>query len=58
MKTKLQMLYIRLENEIKKDLNSYGWYVNQKEEKKRAIKNTKELIKAEEKRIENRYENK
>ena len=55
MKTKLQMLYIRLENEIKKDLNSYFQYRNQEEEKKRKIKEIKELIKSEEERIKNRW---
>mgnify|MGYP003153784632 CR=1 FL=1 len=54
MKSKIQMLYIRLENEIKKDLNDYSWYLNQKEEKKREIKYIKELIKAEDKRIKTR----
>lgn len=53
MKSKMQMLYIRLENEINKDLNSYFQYGDQAEEKKTKIKEIKELIKSEEKRIKN-----
>tara|TARA_R110000765_G_scaffold238953_1_gene341569 strand:+ start:185 stop:355 length:171 start_codon:yes stop_codon:yes gene_type:complete len=55
MKTKLQLLYIRLENEIKKDLSLYPYYSSQDVEKKRAIKEIKESIKSEEKRIKERY---
>lgn len=55
MKSRMQMLYIRLKNEINKDINSYFQYGNQAEEKKTKIKEIKELIKSEEKRIKNRW---